>query len=104
MAEVWDGAARQVLVDDASRTTYGNARAAAAAARKLGVREVVLVTSGWHSRRASVLLAAAHGDRVSVAATDERGTRSARARELRVLARRARCRSLSPAVRASVAA
>ncbi len=65
MAGVWDGAARQVLVDNASRTTYGNARAAAAAARKLGVREVVLVTSGWHSRRASVLLSAAHGDRVS---------------------------------------
>lgn len=82
MARMWNGDTRQVLVDDASRTTYGNVRAAAAAARRLGTREVVLVTSGWHSRRASVLLEAAYGDRVSLAATGERGTRFARAREL----------------------
>ncbi|MBA3333562.1 MAG: YdcF family protein [Actinobacteria bacterium] len=82
MAGAWNGDLHQVLVDDVSRSTYGNVRAAAAAARKLGVSEVVLVTSGWHSRRASVLLEAAYGDRVSLAATGERGTRFARAREL----------------------
>ncbi len=82
MARVWSGDAQRVLVDDASRTTYGNVRAAAAAARKLEVREIVLVTSGWHGRRASVLLEAAHGDLVVLAATDERGTAVARAREL----------------------
>jgi len=54
MAGAWNGDLHQVLVDDVSRSTYGNVRAAAAAARKLGVSEVVLVTSGWHSRRASV--------------------------------------------------
>ncbi|CAN5338213.1 hypothetical protein BH20ACT13_BH20ACT13_03370 [soil metagenome] len=82
MAGMWDGDMRQVLVDDASRTTYGNVRAAAAAARKLGIREIVLVTSGWHGRRASALLEAAHGDRIALAATDERGTAVTRAREL----------------------
>jgi len=82
MAGMWDGDNQQVLVDDASRTTYGNVRAAADAARKLGVGEIVLVTSGWHGRRASTLLEAAHGDRVVLAATDERGTAVARAREL----------------------
>jgi len=82
MARIWDGDTQQVLVDDASRTTYGNVRAAAAAARKLGVGEIVLVTSGWHGRRASALLEAALGDRVLLAATDERGTRVARVREL----------------------
>ena len=82
MAGVWDGETQRVLVDDASRTTYGNVRAAAATARKLGVREIVLVTSGWHGRRASALLEAAHGDRVVLAATDERGTAVARIREL----------------------
>ncbi len=82
MAGMWRGDTHQVLVDDASRTTYGNVRAAAAAARKLGVGEIVLVTSGWHGRRASALLQAAHGDRVVLAATDERGTAVARAREL----------------------
>ncbi len=82
MSGMWDGGTQQVLVDDVSRTTYGNVRAAAAAARKLGVREIVLVTSGWHGRRASALLEAAHGDRIVLAATDERGTAFARAREL----------------------
>ncbi len=82
MAGLWGGDTQHVLVDDASRTTYGNVRAAAAAARKLGVGEIVLVTSGWHGRRASALLEAAHGDRVVLAATDERGTAAARAREL----------------------
>ncbi len=81
MAELWSGDAGQVLVDEASRSTYGNVRAAAAAARKLGVREIVLVTSGWHSRRAATLLEAAHEGHVSLAATDERGTRAARVRE-----------------------
>ena len=82
MAGMWHGETHQVLVDDVSRTTYGNVRAAAAAARTLGVGEIVLVTSGWHGRRASTLLQAAHGDRVVLAATDERGTAVARVREL----------------------
>lgn len=82
MAREWNGDARRVLLDDVSRTTYGNVLAAAAAARKLGAQEIVLVTSGWHGRRASRLLRAAHGERVVLAATDERGTTGTRAREL----------------------
>ena len=82
MVAAWNGNTRHVVADDASRTTYGNVRAAAAAARKLGLDEIVLVTSGWHGRRAAALLEAAHGDRVVLAATDERGSAVARAREL----------------------
>ena len=82
MSRGWHGIARQVRVDTASRTTYGNVLAAAAVARELSAQEIVLVTSGWHVRRASRLLEAAHGDRVLLAATDECGTAGARIREL----------------------
>ena len=44
--------------------------------------KIVLVTSGWHARRASRLLEAAHGDRVLLAATGECWTTGARLREL----------------------
>jgi hypothetical protein len=57
----------------------------ARAARRVGAREVVVVTSGWHGRRASVLaraaLAGSHVN-VTLATTDERGTYRARVREL----------------------
>jgi len=82
MARNWSGRAQRLLVDSAARTTYGNVLAAAAAARSLAASEVVLVTSGWHGRRASTLLRAAHAGRVFLAATDERGTTGARVREL----------------------
>lgn len=85
MARAWEGAATDVLVDDAARSTYGNVVAAAAAARSLSVEEVVLVTSGWHGRRAAALLRAAlrgTGPRVTLAVTAERGGVAARAREL----------------------
>ena len=81
MSKGWNGNAGNVLLDNASRTTYGNVLAAANVARELSAREIVLVTSGWHARRASRLLEAAHGDRVVLAATDERGTVGARIRE-----------------------
>lgn len=85
MARSWQGPARRVLLDGAARSTYGNARGAAAAALRLGVRDVVLVTSGWHARRASVLLRAAlrgTGLCVRIAPTAERGALRARLREL----------------------
>jgi hypothetical protein len=74
-----------LLVDHDARTTYGNAMAAASAARRLRVDEVVLVTSGWHARRAATLLRAALRDTglpVQLAATSDRGSLVARAREL----------------------
>ena len=85
MARAWRGVAGMLLLDRDARTTYGNAVVTAATARRLGAREVVLVTSGWHGRRASALVRAAVRDTglgVRVAPTKERGTRLARLREL----------------------
>lgn len=59
MARAWGGHPARLILDDHARSTYANAVATAAAARELGVREVVLVTSDWHSRRASLLVRAA---------------------------------------------
>jgi uncharacterized SAM-binding protein YcdF (DUF218 family) len=85
MARAWRGAAGTVVLDRRARTTYGNAVGTAATARRLRAREVVLVTSGWHGRRASALVRAALRDTglvVRVAPTRERGTRVARLREV----------------------
>jgi uncharacterized SAM-binding protein YcdF (DUF218 family) len=59
MAAAWSGPTRRRIVDRGARTTLGNAIAVGRAARRLGVSEVVLVTSHWHARRASVLVRAA---------------------------------------------
>ena len=59
MQAAWRGPSVPLLVDDGARTTVENARAIAAAARKLGATEVVAVTSSWHRPRAGVLLCAA---------------------------------------------
>ena len=55
MRKAWRGPEVQLLADGDARTTAGNARAVAAAARELGVDEVVIVTSSWHARRARLL-------------------------------------------------
>jgi uncharacterized SAM-binding protein YcdF (DUF218 family) len=84
MAEAWSGVSAQVLLDRDARTTLGNAIAAARVASEHGSREVVLVTSGWHGRRAATLLRAALAGSdmtVELALTDERGSRLARLRE-----------------------
>jgi uncharacterized SAM-binding protein YcdF (DUF218 family) len=49
------------LLDGDARTTVGNARAVAAAARAIGATEVVVVTSSWHRVRARLLVRAALG-------------------------------------------
>ena len=59
MYEAWRGPAVPLLADGDARTTAGNARAIAAAARKLGATDVVAVTSSWHRPRARLLLRAA---------------------------------------------
>ncbi len=85
MERAWRGAPATILLDPAARSTYANAVAVARSARTLGVGEVVLVTSGWHGRRAAALVRAAlrgDGGTVSVAATDERGSLGHRCREL----------------------
>jgi uncharacterized SAM-binding protein YcdF (DUF218 family) len=85
MAQAWNGAGAQVLLDQDARTTLMNAIGAAKIAGEQGSREVVVVTSGWHGRRAAALLHAAFagsGVRVEMALTDERGSRRARLREV----------------------
>lgn len=88
MARAWNGHPVRLLLDDRARSTYGNAVATASAARELGVSEVVLVTSAWHSRRASTLLRAAlrgSGRRLTIETSTEQPTARARLRELACL-------------------
>jgi len=85
MARAWRGVSEWILLDPHAGSTYDNAVAIARAARELGVREIVLVTSGWHGRRAEALVRAALGGfdgRLHVATTDERGSLARRCREL----------------------
>jgi uncharacterized SAM-binding protein YcdF (DUF218 family) len=85
MARAWTGVAADLHLDPGARSTYGNARSVALAARRLGITEIVVVTSGWHGRRATTLVRAAVGDlgsEVRVALTSERGRLRDHAREL----------------------
>jgi hypothetical protein len=85
MARSWSGPSARVSLDVRSRTTLGNAVAVARAARRLGAGEVIVVTSGWHGRRAGALVRAAlrgTGATVRVAPAPGRGPLGARIREL----------------------
>ncbi len=64
MRAAWRGPAVPLLDDGDARSTLGNARAVAAAARAIGATEVVVVTSSWHRRRAALLVRAALGPSV----------------------------------------
>jgi uncharacterized SAM-binding protein YcdF (DUF218 family) len=55
MLEAWPGPATAVVRESAALTTAENAARAAAVAIALGVPEVVVVTSRWHSPRAALL-------------------------------------------------
>jgi uncharacterized SAM-binding protein YcdF (DUF218 family) len=55
MRDAWRGPATAVLLEDAARSTAENAAHVRAVAGELGVGEVVVVTSRWHSRRALAL-------------------------------------------------
>ena len=66
MRAAWRGPGVPLLADVDARTTVGNARAVAAAARELGADEVVVVTSSWHRLRARLLLRAALGPDVAI--------------------------------------
>jgi uncharacterized SAM-binding protein YcdF (DUF218 family) len=85
MVASWSGATRRCLVDRGARTTLGNAIAVGRAARRTEATEVLLVTSGWHARRATVLVRAAllgSGATLRVAATDETAAPARGIREL----------------------
>ena len=84
MARAWNGRSARVLLDRGARTTLSNAVGAATVAAEHGASEVVLVTSGWHGRRAGTLLAAAlEGSKVEigVVGTHDRGSTVERLRE-----------------------
>ena len=61
MRAAWRGPNVPLLDDGDARTTLGNARAVAAAAKAIEATEVVLVTSSWHRLRARRLVRAALG-------------------------------------------
>jgi uncharacterized SAM-binding protein YcdF (DUF218 family) len=85
MAQSWRGSCDRLYVDGDARSTLGNVAAAAALARELDAKEVLLVTSSWHARRAGALLRvvlAGSGRSVAVATTDERASLATRLREL----------------------
>ncbi len=63
----------EVVVDSSASTTRENARGVAAAARELGVDEVVVVTSAWHAPRARALVRAAVGRDVRVTSSSPPG-------------------------------
>lgn len=52
MAAAWAGAAAEVVVDPVARTTVENAVNVLDDVRRVGPREVVVVTSAWHAPRA----------------------------------------------------
>ena len=84
MARSWNGSCRRLYVDGNARSTLGNVAAAAALAREVDAKEVLLVTSSWHARRAGALLRAAlagSNRTFDVMTTDERPSLGTRVRE-----------------------
>jgi uncharacterized SAM-binding protein YcdF (DUF218 family) len=55
MREAWPGGENRVVCDDGARVTADSATRVASLAREFGADEIVVVTSWWHCRRASVL-------------------------------------------------
>lgn len=85
MAGSWSAPCERVVVDSDAGSTHSNVAAVARLARAVEAREVLLVTSRWHARRALALLRRAMRGSTTpfaVAITDERPTASARLREL----------------------
>jgi uncharacterized SAM-binding protein YcdF (DUF218 family) len=89
MARAWTGAEVDLLLERDARHTVGNAEAVAEVALASGAREVVLVTSWWHNRRASALVRAAlrgTGIGVTAVAAPSHAPRTLLLRELCCLA------------------
>ena len=77
MREAWPGPATTVVVEDAALSTAENAAHVRDVALELGVEEVVVVTSSWHSARATALFRRAFrgtGIRVTAAPGDTAGS------------------------------
>lgn len=89
MRAAWADQDVVLVCDPEARSTVDNARNVAVAARELGARELVVVTSRWHRARARILLRAAlrgSGIRVSVEAANGPAPPLLLARELACLA------------------
>lgn len=85
MGAAWQGTAREVVIDPDARTTAGNAVNALDDVRRVGAREVVVVTSRWHAMRARAafwLLLRGSGVRVSASSPAEPWNPRAAVREL----------------------
>jgi DUF218 domain len=85
MRDAWAGPDVPLVCDVTARSTVENAAAISRAARELGADEVVVVTSPWHRRRATKLVAAAlAGSGIRVDGSAPRGALEPllRAREL----------------------
>lgn len=54
MADAWHAPVAELVVDPDARTTIGNAANAMNDVFRVGARQVVVVTSTWHARRARV--------------------------------------------------
>ena len=88
MRGAWKGSGVPLL-DTTARNTRQNAAGIASAARRLGAREVVVVTSRWHAFRARMLVRAAlrgQGIRVRSSSPLDRPPLALLARELACLA------------------
>lgn len=92
MRAAWSGPDVTLVCDPEARSTAENARNVAGAARALGAKDLVVVTSGWHRARARVLMHAALRDSgMLVSIEGAEGSRP-----VRLLAREAACLALLP--------
>ena len=85
MRAAWSGPDVVLLDDPQARSTVENARNVAKAAHELGARNLLVVTSRWHSIRAGILVRAAlrgSGIRVAIEAAGGRPGLLLLAREL----------------------
>jgi hypothetical protein len=92
MRTAWAGPEVLLVCDPDARSTVGNAANIAAAARKLGAKDLVVVTSSWHRARTKILLRAAlRGSGIRLTVETAGG-----APPLRLRAREAACLALLP--------
>ena len=76
MRSAWTGPDVTLVCDARARTTAQNAANVASAARELGAKELVVVTSHWHGTRARILIGAAlRGSEIRLSVETARGSR-----------------------------
>jgi uncharacterized SAM-binding protein YcdF (DUF218 family) len=92
MRAAWAGPDVTLVCDPEARSTAENAKNVAGAARALGAKELVVVTSGWHRARARILMHAALRDSGMLVSVE--GTNGSR--PVRLLARELVCFALLP--------